>query len=445
MHNAPSSGSDLLRKLLIDARAVSSNVVGISRKLLIDARPVSGNVVEISRKLLGHARLRLSTVDNLSRKLLIGAWAMLGTVLVGTVVWIFFTEDSIYAELERQQPSISMTFAGEGNAPAKHSRNGAPRAKNREKKEVGTKRNTDAGRRAAQPNTSENKKTNLPLAKKPLLSKKLKKFTLRLHPHPDPQLVERATIGPLPIVSKDGRQAWRVYSRPFSKLEKKPRIAIVFIDLGVSADATEAVIQKTPGAVTLAFAPFARRLKDWINISRSAGHEVLVALPMEPLDYPNSDPGPYTLLSSLSIKQNKQRLRWVLSRLTGYVGVSTFMAGEFTTKPGALKPVVSELKSRGLMMLDVRENPLSNAVGIAKKLRMPVAARDIFLDEIATGKNIRARLAQAEEIAKRRGFAVAIARPYPISVTEVSGWAENVRERGLALAPITAIAQESLK
>ena len=80
---------------------MSSNAVEISRKLLIDARPVSGNVVEISRKLLDHARLRLSTVDNLSKKLLIGAWTMLGTVLVGTVVWIFFTEDSIYAELER--------------------------------------------------------------------------------------------------------------------------------------------------------------------------------------------------------------------------------------------------------------------------------------------------------------------------------------------------------
>ncbi|MBE88418.1 MAG: hypothetical protein CMM76_03140 [Rhodospirillaceae bacterium] len=427
MHKELSSGSDLLRKLLVDARAVSSNVV------------------KISRKLIAHAWLLLNAVDDLSRKLLIGAWAVFGTLFVGTLVWIFFNGDSINAELQRQQPSISITFAGKESTPAKQSRKGKPSAKDREKKEIAAKRNTDPSRRAAQPDTSENIKTNLPLAKKPLLSKKLKKLTLRLHPHPDPGLVEKVTMGPLPIVSKDGRQSWRVYSRPFSKLEKKPRIAVVFIDLGVSADATKAVIQNTPGAITLAFAPFARRLKDWINISRSAGHEVLVALPMEPIDYPNSDPGPYTLLSSLSVEQNKQRLRWVLSRLTGYVGVSTFMASELTTKPEALKPVVSELKSRGLMMLDVRENPLSNAVGIAKKLRMPVAARDIFLDEIATGKNIRARLTQAEEIAKKRGFAVAIARPYPITVTEVSSWAENIRQRGLVLAPITAIAQESLK
>jgi len=88
---------------------------------------------------------------------------------------------------------------------------------------------------------------------------------------------------------------------------------------------------------------------------------------------------------------------------------------------------------------------LSSAIGVAKKLRMPIATRDLFLDGIATRSNIRARLAQAEEIAKKRGFAVAIARPYPVTVTEVARWAAKVRERGLTLAPISAIAQESLK
>jgi uncharacterized protein len=340
-----------------------------------------------------------------------------------------------------------MTFTGKGSAPAapaKQAQQAKISAKKSDTKNATTK-NPDPGRRVEKPETPESEKANLPPTKKPLLSKKLKKTTLQLHPHPDPQLIEKAALDPLPIISKDGRQPWRVYSRPFSKLDKKPRIAVVFIDLGVSADATEAVIQNTPGAVTLSFAPFARRLKDWIDISRAAGHEVLVALPMEPIDYPINDPGPYTLLTSLPEDQNKQRVHWVLSRLTGYVGVSTFMASKFTTKLGAPRPVISELKSRGLLLLDVRENPLSTAMGVARKLKMPAAARDLFIDGIVTRDNIRARLAQAEEIARKRGFAVAIARPYPVTVTEVSRWATGVRKRGLTLAPISAIAQASLK
>ena len=219
----------------------------------------------------------------------------------------------------------------------------------------------------------------------------------------------------------------------------------MFTGLGVSAMATESVIQNTPGAVTLAFAPFSRRLKDWIDISRAAGHEVLVSLPMEPIDYPINDPGPYTLLTSLPHEQNKLRIHWVLSRLTGYVGVSTFMASKCTTKPEALKPVIAELQSRGLLLLDIPENPLSAAMAMAKKMKMPVAGRDVFIDSIATRTSINARLAQAEKIAKTRGWAVAIARPYPVTITQIARWAKDIRSRGLVLAPISAIAQASLK
>ena len=414
----------------------------LAQKLLINARVAFRTMDDLSRKLPTGAWAVFRTEDDLSLKLLTGAWVMSGTVLLGIVVWMFVGGDSINAELKQLQPSVSVTFSSEGTAPGKQAKKAKPNAKDSEKEKI-TAKKIDPAQRVIKPYMPKSEKAYLPLSEKPLISDKLKKPTVQLHP--DPQLIEKAAIGPLPIVSKDGRQPWRVYSRPFSKLNKKPFIAVVFIDLGVSADATEAVIRNTPGAVTLAFAPFARRLKDWIDISRATGHEVLVALPMEPDDYPINDAGPYTLLTSLPEDQNKQRLHWALSRLTGYVGVSTFMANKFTTKLGALKPIVSELKSRGLMLLDVRQNPLSSAVSIAKKLRMPIATRDLFLDGIATRNNIRARLAQAEEIAKKRGFAVAIARPYPVTVTEVARWAAKVRNRGLTLAPVSAIAQESLK
>jgi uncharacterized protein len=379
----------------------------------------------------------------LSPKLLMIAWLVFGLTFFGITIWMLVSSDSIVAEMERQQPSAKIALEAGGLAPSKK----APPDKSKLpvlEKPTGTKNKTP-GRKIAKPKAPESENAKSSLDKKPLLSKKLKKATLQLHPHPDPQLIERAPLGPLPIVGKDGRQPWRVYSRPFSKLEKKARIAIVFTGLGVSAMATESVIQNTPGAVTLAFAPFSRRLKDWIDISRAAGHEVLVNLPMEPIDYPINDPGPYTLLTSLPQEQNKLRIHWVLSRLTGYVGVSTFMASKFTTKPEALEPVITELKSRGLLLLDIRENPLSGAMRIAKKMKMPVASRDVFIDGIATRASIKARLAQVEQIAKKRGSAVGIARPYPVSITEVARWAKDIRSRGLVLAPISAIAQASIK
>ena len=266
-----------------------------------------------------------------------------------------------------------------------------------------------------------------------------KKQALELRSHPDPSLIESNAFGPLPIIGKGGRKPWQVYSRPFDQTDTRPRVAIVFVGLGVSAIATKTVLKKIPRPISLTFAPYSRGLKDWISASRAAGHEVLVDLPMEPFEYPKNDPGPYTLLTTLPEDQNNYRLHWVLSRLTGYVGVSTFMGSKFTTKPAKLRPVIKELKTRGLMLLDVRENPLSSAASIAERLKTPSVARDYVIDDTLTQKGIRARLMQTEQLATSRGYAVAIARPYPLSIIEIKRWTDQVEDRGLALAPITAI------
>ena len=213
-----------------------------------------------------------------------------------------------------------------------------------------------------------------------------------LHPHPDPMLVERSDIGILPVVGKDGRRPWRVYARPFSRLDNRPRIAIVMTGLGISRNATQSVIKLLPGAIALSFAPYADNLDSWIKKSRDKGHEVLIDMPMEPLDYPRDDPGPNTLLAGAPADQNIRRLKWTLSRTTGYIGVATFMGASLAARPKALKPILAELKTRGLMLLDTRENPLGHIVELARVIDLPIAANDIFIDQEPTVDAIEQRL-----------------------------------------------------
>ena len=54
--------------------------------------------------------------------------------------------------------------------------------------------------------------------------------------------------------------------------------------------ATIAAINHTPAEVTLAFDPYAKNVGDWVGLARTAGHETLISLPMEPDDFPTSDP-----------------------------------------------------------------------------------------------------------------------------------------------------------
>ncbi len=257
----------------------------------------------------------------------------------------------------------------------------------------------------------------------------------------DPEMIDETTSGPLPKIAPDGRQAWQVYARPFTKPEaKKPLVAVIVAGLGLSQAPTQSAIQQLPGAVTLAFVPYAKNLGDWIAQARAAGHEVLLELPMEPADYPNSDPGPHTLLTSIPAEENMERLNWLLGRFPGYVGVTNYMGAKFTASETHMQPVLQALKERGLLYLDARANRKSVAARVAKEIDMPRAANNRFIDREASRVSIDARLYELERIAKSVGTSVGIAFPFPVTVERLSAWIAGMEKKGLVLAPLTAVA-----
>ncbi|MEJ0044309.1 MAG: divergent polysaccharide deacetylase family protein [Rhizomicrobium sp.] len=90
----------------------------------------------------------------------------------------------------------------------------------------------------------------------------------------------------------------------------KPHIAIVISGLGMSAKQTAAALASLPPQVTLAFAPYASDVQRWVAEARREGHEVLLEVPMEQFDFPDSDPGAHTLRSGAAEDANTERLVW---------------------------------------------------------------------------------------------------------------------------------------
>ena len=257
----------------------------------------------------------------------------------------------------------------------------------------------------------------------------------------DPGAVELAAAPPPPpdpgneIVAGD---VWMKYARPFDAPPGTPRIAIVVTGLGTSASATGAAV-RLPGGVTLSFSSQGRDLQTWVDKARAAGHEAMIDLPMEPLDYPAVDPGPNTLLTSLPSVENVARLKWHLGRAVGFVGVTHSMGSRFTASPDALRPVLSALKVRGLIFLDGRTTSHSVAARLASTIGLPRAINDRFLDDHASRGAIDRRLAEIEAIARDTGYAVAIGHAYPVTLERLAAWLPTLAERGFALAPISAV------
>jgi len=264
-----------------------------------------------------------------------------------------------------------------------------------------------------------------------------------LLPAPDPDLIEKAANGFLPIIGRDGRQPWQVYARPFDLADKRPRVAVVISELGPSPTAIDTAINHMPAGVSLAFVPYRPRLGEWINLARAAGHEVLLNLPMEPANYPTDDPGPEALLTALDPATNLERLNWVLSQATGYVGLVGLMGSRFSTSHDDMLPILTALQHRGLLYVDNRATPQTVVPDIASDIGLAMTSANRQLDTELVRAAIDKKLSELEDIAKRNGAALGTAHPYPIVMERVAVWAQTVEDRGVVLAPVSATIDRS--
>jgi uncharacterized protein len=260
---------------------------------------------------------------------------------------------------------------------------------------------------------------------------------------PDARLVEQkqGLSGPLPIVGKDGTMAWQLYARP-NKIDDGRRVAIMVTGIGLSRAASIAAVTKLPPEITIVLDPYAKELSDWVVRSRLAGHEVMIALPMESDRFPIQDAGPFGLDTKLSAEENIKRLELVLSQASGYTGVATMMGSRFGTSEALLTPVLTALKERGLML--VSTNPLGTVATpkVAAKVGLPRVVADIVLDQDPSRLAVETKLNELEQIVRDRTVAVAIAHPTPATIERLINWTTTVKQKGITLVPVSALANK---
>jgi len=262
----------------------------------------------------------------------------------------------------------------------------------------------------------------------------------------DPNMLETTRHGAIPKLGTDGARPSALYARPRqlpANRKDSPRIAIVIGGVGISASGTADAFTKLPGPVTFALTPYGADLEKLAARARGEDHEVLLQVPMEPFDYPDNDPGPQTLLTSLTSDQNIDRLHWLMSRFQGYVGLTSYMGARFTATEQALAPVLRETAKRGLIYVDDGASQRSVASQIAGSHNLPFAKTDLVLDAVPTPTEINRALARLEMLARDNGAAVGLATAQPATVARIAEWAKKVEGRGFVLVPITMVANKA--
>lgn len=258
-----------------------------------------------------------------------------------------------------------------------------------------------------------------------------------------PDLLEETEQGAIPRIAATGETPFQVYARPSpitpATAGGKKLIALVVTGLGLNETGTVNAIDTLPDTVTLAFAPYGRDLGRTVASARAGGHEILLEVPLEPFDYPESDPGPDTLLTGQAPRDNLDKLFTVMAKFGGYVGLINHMGARFTASTADFAPVMEELGARGLGYIDDGSSNRSVAVQLATANRVNFGRADMTLDLTPSRAAILDQLADLEARAVQEGQAIGVISALPVSVQTLADWAKTAEEEGFVLVPVSAL------
>ncbi len=220
-----------------------------------------------------------------------------------------------------------------------------------------------------------------------------------------------------------------------------PRLALVLYGFGEDAEETRRCFE-LPVPFAVAVVPGARTSQPELKAARACGREVVLQIPLEPVNYPQLDPGPGTLLVTMKPDRVTGTVRRWLDQSHPVVAVANHMGTLATQDMTLMGAVYRELKRQHLPFMHVE--PAAGAVcrPLAAEMGVLYEQPDAVLDGEARAHDTRrldARWNEALERARARGHAVVWVRATPLAREWLRRATSAKRLGGVDLAPLSGV------
>lgn len=223
--------------------------------------------------------------------------------------------------------------------------------------------------------------------------------------------------------------------------KKRPRVAIIMDDLGGDM-ATARKLVKLGYPITFAVLPNAPKAFSTASFAHEKGCEVLIHIPMEPQRYPEADPGENALLVNQSAAEINRRFTGFMQRVPFAIGGNNHMGSRFTEQDAEMKIVLKRMKKEGLFFVDSLTTAKSVGYVTAKTMKMPVAVRDVFLDNVKDVDKIMRQIRHLADLAEKKGYAVGICHPYNETVDALKKADALFKERDIEMVYVSRMLEK---
>ena len=139
------------------------------------------------------------------------------------------------------------------------------------------------------------------------------------------------------------------------------------------------------------------------------------------------------LTETMNEARFKDALNDSLDSIPHISGVNNHMGSLLTQKALPMEWLMESLRQRQLYFIDSRTTSHSIAWDIAQQLDIPSLKRDVFLDHEQTHTFIHKQFTRLTQLAKKQGYAVAIAHPYPETIRYLKKHLPSLEQKGIEL------------
>ncbi|MBN8530471.1 MAG: divergent polysaccharide deacetylase family protein [Alphaproteobacteria bacterium] len=231
---------------------------------------------------------------------------------------------------------------------------------------------------------------------------------------------------------------WLRYARSSPTRPDAPMVAVIIRGVGIS-ERTAKAAAALPAGFTLAVSPYARQAEDTGNRLFASGHELLIDLPMEPGDFPLSDPGSHGLMSFLAPTDAAKRLQWSLERIKPRIGVLFPPKERFSQSAVLLESAMAELKKEETAYIQSTvPGDIDMVSAAAKRAGVDGRNADIVLGAAGAG-GIQENLKRLEQEALAKGSAIGVIYASPVAIRQLGDWSKTLANKGLTLVPASGI------
>ncbi|UCB47240.1 MAG: divergent polysaccharide deacetylase family protein [Spirochaetota bacterium] len=189
--------------------------------------------------------------------------------------------------------------------------------------------------------------------------------------------------------------------------EKEYRIAIIIDDVGYASENLDEWLSFN-GKLTFSVLPFLSESEYYSKLFQNHGFEIMLHVPMEPVSYPEDNPGPDALFTNTPKEAVIHKLEHMIAQNPYATGANNHMGSRATQDDELMRWTLEVLRKEKFFFIDSVTTPASHAYTLAREIGVPAAKRDIFLDNEHSFDYINKQFENLKVIAKQNGTAIGI-------------------------------------